>query len=121
MALESREFGTPKGKVIIVGDHDMVWHYVAYSMVAVDGLRALTDDYELKTPFDILTDNLNVKIDERRVEPRDVDRMMHEYVAHLKTKYKDIQFVPDIDHILQTNADTTLDFGVYTATYVPDR
>jgi hypothetical protein len=111
------KFKTPKGCVVLTGDADMVWHYVAYSMVAVDGLKALTDDYELKTPFDILTDNLNVKIDESRVNARDVDRMMHDYVAHLKSQYRGIQFVPDIDQFLQTNTGTTLDFGVYTAEY----
>jgi hypothetical protein len=112
---DTREyFRTQDGFLVMTGDPDMVWHFVAYCIGEVRGLGALVvPGGSTKSPIEVMTEHYDITVD----EPSGRGKMARDYSQYLKSTYQHVSEVPDIDKLLVPYNNTTLYFGSYTATY----
>lgn len=104
-------FRTPHGLLLIRGDPNMVWHFVAYCTGEVKGPSALR--VPTRRAMDVMTQHYDSTTD----EPSGRKEMVQNKRQYLKSAFQDVSSVPDIDKLLKPYSGTTLDFDSYAATY----
>jgi hypothetical protein len=109
--MEQTYFRTKQGLLLIRGDPNMVWHFVAYCTGEVKGISALR--VPTRSAMDVMTQHYDSNTDELSSRKE----MVKNYRQYLQRTFKDVSSVPDVDKILKPYDGTTLDFDSYSATY----